>query len=112
MAVQSVYLARRLMCTPPEPLACRSNRADNESMARYALSYQGKWGPKFSSLDEATREALQLADQGELVGVIKRRWWRFPQLVAVYPVSRMEEGSRLWKTRNTAASGAIPFLGG
>jgi hypothetical protein len=68
-------------------------------MGRYRVCFDGKWQGDFDDEAETLGWAREVADTGRLVFVARSRFF-LPQLIAVFPEERAEEGRWLWKARD------------
>jgi hypothetical protein len=73
----------------------------------YKVCFDGKWQSKFDDLDDALNWGREVGETGRMVHVVKGRVIRPPQLIAIFPEDRADEGREIWRTR-----GAYGGLGG
>jgi hypothetical protein len=71
-------------------------------MARYQLSFDGRWQRSFRRESEALEWARLVSETGRLVHVV-RRGIVWDKLIAVFPEHQIEEGKRLWKVRHAGS---------
>ena len=87
-------------------------------MATYRVAFDDKWQGDFEDVDEAFEWARAVGETGRMAyvaafrGPVMRLVAR-PELIAVFPENRAEEGKELWKTRSDGGGGGgiqgVPF---
>lgn len=74
-------------------------------MAKWFVSFDGKWQESFRDFDEAVEWAREVAETGRTVDVAQRRLLRGWKLAAVFPESERPHREVLW------AASSLSFLG-
>ena len=73
-------------------------------MPRFRVSFDGKSQETFDNLEEATSWAEEVSETGRMTWVIETRLLRVPQLRAVFPLQRAEEGAALFRVAKERGS--------
>jgi hypothetical protein len=74
-------------------------------MAKWHVSFDGKWQESFHDFDEAVEWAQEVADTGRTVDVAERRLLRGWKLAAVFPEAERMHREAIW------AASSLAFLG-
>ena len=83
----------------------RMTRFISESRPRavYKVCFEEKWQGRFEDLNDALAYGRVVGETGRLAHVVRNGF--FPRLIAVYPESMTEVGTRLWNMRAIGAGG-------
>jgi hypothetical protein len=65
-------------------------------MAKFMVSFDGKWQEDFDALDQAIEWADEVAATGRMVWVVERRFLRRDRLRATFPKERREIAEAAW----------------
>jgi len=77
-------------------------------MAKFRLSYDGRWQERFEDEARALEFARELGEAtGRLVYVVRQGFIR-SKLLAVFPESHTELGEEMWKARAPGVGGGGP----
>lgn len=80
-------------------------------MAKWHVSFDGRWQESFHDLDQAVEWAKEVAETGRTVDVAQRKYFFGRKLVAVFPESARAEREALWSAAGFVGLASGPWIG-